>query len=239
MDSKTLEEKRKKLLGWEWYELLKKEFHREYMKFISIYLYNRKKAGAQMCPENKELIFNAYRLCPATEVKIAIMGQDPYYTPGTMHGLAFSTKQEYTPKSLQNIFKEIYNDIKPQIPFKDFFPSNDLTCWAQQGVFLLNAVLTGEIGGSKAHKKIGWQNFTAKTIEILDKKKSPVVFMLWGNDARTLKKYITSSHHLILEAAHPSPLSAHKGFMGCRHFSMANKLIKEHYGVEIDFSTRP
>ncbi len=168
-------------------------------------------------------LFRAFNETPFDAVKIVILGQDPYHGDGQAHGLCFSVPQGVeAPPSLQNIFKEIASDIGRARS------NTDLTDWAQQGVFLLNAILTVLRKQPASHRDIGWEDFTDFVIKTLSDKREHIVFMLWGNFARSKKHLIDTKKHLVLEAPHPSPLSAHRGFFGCKHFSKANKYLLKH-----------
>src|SRR6188768_338387 len=169
------------------------------------------------------LIFNAFDKTPFNKVKVVLLGQDPYHGPGQAHGLCFSVQDGVPPPpSLQNMYKELNNDIGMPIP-----KTGNLTKWATQGVFLLNASLTVRAGEPMSHSKIGWAEFTDAVIKTISSEKKHVVFLLWGKFAQEKRVLIDESKHLILKAAHPSPLSAHAGFFGCKHFSKANEwLIK-------------
>jgi uracil-DNA glycosylase len=173
-------------------------------------------------PPGKE-IFNAFNHCPMRAVKVVILGQDPYHGPGQAHGLSFSVKQGIRfPPSLLNIFKEIKSDIGLDMP-----PNGDLTRWANQGVFLLNATLTVRAYQAGSHQNQGWETFTDEVIKAISFQRENVVFMLWGAYAQKKAELIDTEKHLILKAPHPSPLSAHRGFLGCRHFSKANEYLIE------------
>jgi len=218
----------------DWQELLREEFNKEYYINIQNFL---KRQTAEIYPK-EENIFKVYDLCSLSNIKVLIIGQDPYHTVETAHGLAFSTLQNKRPPSLQNIFTEIYSDLKIKKPFDEYFTTNNLIYWVKQGVFLLNTSLTVENGKAGSHSRIGWQFFTKRTIELINEKEEPIVVMLWGNHAKQFRDIFIDSKHLILEAAHPSPFSAYNGFMGCRHFSKCNNFLKENYGKRIDWSTR-
>ena len=225
-----IQAKRYRLLGG-WYKLLNEEFDKDYMKKISAFIKQYKAYHSLLCP-NIPNIFRAFRTTSYDAVKVVILGQDPYHTKGTADGLAFSTPQEKTPASLRNIFKEIersYPDMN--------FTSNSLESWANQGVMLLNTVLTTEVGQSEKHKDIGWQTFTDKVIKLLNNKEQPIVFMLWGRKAQAYKKLITNDNHLVLETSHPSPFSVERGFKGCNHFKETKDFINKQYNPQIDFST--
>lgn len=171
-------------------------------------------------PEGKN-IFNAFWHCPIHKVKIVILGQDPYHGPGQAHGLSFSVKPGIPfPPSLLNIFKEIKSDLGKDLP-----SNGDLTRWADQGVFLLNATLTVKAHHAGSHQKKGWEEFTDEVIKTISRERENVVFMLWGSFAQKKSELIDSSKHHILKAPHPSPLSAHRGFLGCRHFSKSNEYL--------------
>lgn len=227
--TQNLISKRKKLLG-SWYEYLKDEFEKEYMKQLSRFLAVKYKVS-NIYP-HKENIFKAFKECTYNNTKVVIIGQDPYHTPETAHGLVFSSKQDKTPPSLANVFKEINSELGIHT-----FNHNNLTKWANQGILLLNVALTVEEGKPKSHMKtssssgIGWEIFTDKVIEVLNNHDNKIIFLLWGNFAKSYKSKIDKDKHIILEAAHPSPFSAHKGFFGCGHF----KIIKNKY-PEIDFN---
>jgi uracil-DNA glycosylase len=171
----------------------------------------------------KQLVFSAFSTNLA-DVKVVILGQDPYHTPGMAEGLAFSVPAgQKIPPSLVNIYKEIDSDIGQHQN-----PNGSLRNWQEQGVLLLNTVLTVEAHQPKSHSKKGWEIFTTEVIKYLNGREKPLVFMLWGRDARNKKALIDGKRHLILEAPHPSPLSAHAGFFGCRHFSRCNQFLEEH-----------
>ena len=199
--------------------MLREEFDKEYFARIAAFLHKEKRDGKTIYPPGP-LIFNAFRLTPFDEVKVVILGQDPYHGPGQAHGLSFSVPDGIAmPPSLQNIYKEIAADLGTPAP-----ASGNLERWARQGVFLLNSVLTVRAGAPTSHSSIGWQTFTDAVIKTISDRKECIVFMLWGNYARSKKPLIDSSKHLILEAAHPSPL-ARGAFFGCRHFSKANNFL--------------
>ncbi len=202
-----------------WKAVLREEFDKEYFARIAAFLHQEKRDGKTIYPPGP-LIFNAFQLTPFDKVKVVILGQDPYHGPGQAHGLSFSVQDGVTlPPSLQNIYKEIAADTGCIPP-----PSGNLERWARQGVFLLNSVLTVRAGAPTSHSSIGWQTFTDAVIKTISDRKECIVFMLWGNYARSKKPLIDSSKHLILEAAHPSPL-ARGAFFGCRHFSKANNFL--------------
>jgi uracil-DNA glycosylase len=203
-----------------WQALLKEEFNKPYFKQLVLHLKTEKEQKKIIYPSGK-LIFNAFDSTPFQQVKVVILGQDPYHGPGQAHGLSFSVpKGTALPPSLVNIFKELQTDVGMAMP-----TSGDLTAWAGQGVFLLNASLTVRQGEPMSHAQIGWATFTDSVIKLLSEKRQQLVFMLWGKFAKEKKGLIDSHKHLILTAAHPSPLSAHQGFLGCKHFSAANQYL--------------
>ena len=178
-------------------------------------------------------IFNAFAFTPLKDVKVVILGQDPYHNPDQAHGLSFSVRKGVAPPpSLVNIFKEIKDDVGIDNTGKH----GELTNWAKHGVLLLNTVLTVRAGQANSHKGKGWEQFTDDVIRLLDQREEPVVFLLWGNNAKAKKALIQHPQHLVLTAAHPSPLSAYHGFFGCKHFSKANAFLREHGLPEIDWS---
>lgn len=213
-----------------WEAALQNEFRQPYYRD----LYNTVKKEYQtrvVYPPASDL-FNAFHLTPLEKVKVVILGQDPYHEPGQAHGLCFSVKPGVEiPPSLVNIYQELHDDCGIDIP-----KTGCLESWAKQGVLLLNTVLTVRAHAAFSHANIGWQTFTDHVIGIVDEKAEPVVFMLWGRPAQEKKKLLHNPRHLILEAPHPSPLSAYRGFFGCRHFSKANEYLVKN-GVEpIDWS---
>ncbi len=202
-----------------WKKVLQPEFDKEYFAQTASFLKQEKREGVRIYPPGS-LIFNAFRLTPFDRVKVVILGQDPYHGHGQAHGLSFSVPDGIAmPPSLQNIYKEIESDLGTPIQ-----RTGNLEKWAVQGVFLLNSVLTVRAGQPTSHSNIGWQSFTDAVIRTISEQKEHVVFMLWGNYARSKRDLIDSSKHLILEAAHPSPL-ARGAFFGCRHFSKANAYL--------------
>jgi uracil-DNA glycosylase len=222
-----------KLLGEEWYEILKDEFDKEYMLKLSNFLVKRR-LDTVVYPE-PDNVFNAYRMSPLSQTKVVILGQDPYINPNQAMGLSFSIpdSNHTLPPSLGNIRREIEQNLYNGL-LVDFNP--DLTRWTKQGVFLLNTILTVDKGKSLSHKGLGWEQFTLETILKLNESKHPIIFLLWGNNAKAYGKYITNSNHTILEAGHPSPLSANKGlWFGCNHFSKVNKILKDRGEDEIEW----
>lgn len=209
-----------------WKAVLADEFHQDYMQRIRSFLLHEKRAGKVIYPPG-ELIFNALNSTPFDQVKAVILGQDPYHGPGQAHGLCFSVQAGVEPPpSLQNIFKELGSDLGIPRP-----SHGDLSSWAKQGVLLLNAVLTVERGKPASHQGKGWEHFTDRIVEILNTQRNGLVFMLWGSYAQRKGQIIDKERHLVLQSAHPSPLSAHRGFFGNRHFSKANTYL-ESRGVE-------
>lgn len=205
----------------EWDNLLKDEFDKEYYQTLRSFLINEYKTR-RVFPRMHD-IFNALKLTCYNDVKTVILGQDPYHGEGQAHGLCFSVPPDIPkPPSLVNIFKELNADLDIPIP-----SHGCLTGWAKDGVLLLNTVLTVRQGEPNSHKSKGWEVFTDKVIQLLCRRETPMVFLLWGANARAKKKLLENSPHLILEAPHPSPLSAFQGFFGCRHFSKTNEFLKE------------
>ncbi len=205
-----------------WKAVLENEFEQPYFQAIAAFLRREKEAGKVIYPPGP-LIFNAFDSTPFAQVKVIILGQDPYHNPGEAMGLSFSVPRGVaTPPSLKNIYKELNADVGAPIP-----PHGDLSSWAKQGVFLLNAMLTVEHKQAQSHQHIGWQNFTDAVIRKLSEQREHLVFMLWGNFARKKAALIDASRHLILEAAHPSPLAG-GAFFGCKHFSKANAYLEGH-----------
>lgn len=202
-----------------WESALEKVFQQDYFKELASFVKDEYSNG-KVFPPGKE-IFNAFWHCPINKVKVVILGQDPYHGPGQAHGLSFSVKPGIPfPPSLLNIFKEIKSDLGKDMP-----PNGDLTRWADQGVFLLNATLTVKETLAGSHQNKGWEQFTDEVIRKINESQPHVVFMLWGAYAQKKAVLIDESKHLILKAPHPSPLSAHRGFLGCKHFSQANSYL--------------
>ena len=203
-----------------WKEVLKGEFSKPYFQQIPLHLKTEKSQGKTIYPPGS-LIFNAFNTTPFDKVKVVILGQDPYHGAGQAHGLCFSVQKGVpSPPSLVNIFKELQDDIGVEIP-----NHGNLTHWAQQGVFLLNASLTVRAGEPMSHSKIGWAEFTDTVIKKISELKKNVVFLLWGKFAQEKRVLIDESKHCILRSVHPSPLSAHAGFFGCKHFSKTNAYL--------------
>ncbi len=206
-------------IGNEWDALLGEEFQKEYYLKLRAFLAREYKTR-RIFPDMYD-IFNALKYTSYSDVKAVILGQDPYHGEGQAHGLCFSVKKGVEPPpSLKNMFKELNEDIGMKTPHH-----GELTKWAKQGVLLLNTVLTVRSGEANSHKGMGWEIFTDKVIETLNNREKPIVFILWGANARRKKELITNPQHKILETAHPSPLSAYNGFFGCRHFSKTNEFL--------------
>ena len=206
-----------------WKTRLAGEFDLPYMQALRQFLLQRKRQGAEIFPPGEE-IFNALDSTPFDQVKVVVLGQDPYHGPGQAHGLCFSVQNGVAiPPSLVNIYKEITEDIGSQPP-----ANGNLQHWAEQGVLLLNAVLTVERGQAAAHQGKGWEQFTDRIVSELNGNREGLVFMLWGSYAMKKGAHIDRGRHLVLTAPHPSPLSAHRGFFGCRHFSKANAWLQQH-----------
>lgn len=202
-----------------WFEVLKTEFESPYFANIKSFLIEEKRQYIVYPPAKQ--IFNAFNLTPFDDVKVVILGQDPYHNIGQAHGLAFSVPDGIQkPPSLQNIFKELKNDLGIEIP-----STGNLEKWAKEGVLLLNASLTVRANMAASHAKIGWQLFTDAAIKALSDKKNNLVFILWGNYAIAKERLIDERKHLILKSVHPSPLSASRGFFGCHHFSKTNEYL--------------
>lgn len=201
-----------------WDEILASEFKKDY--YLKLREFLKAEYSSHIVYPNMNNIFNALKAASYEDVRVVILGQDPYHEPGQAHGLCFSV-QEGTelPPSLKNIYKELYTDLGVK---RETGCLND---WAEQGVLLLNAVLTVRKGEAFSHAKKGWETFTDRVIELLNERKEPIVFLLWGNPARAKKALITSPWHYVLEAAHPSPLSASRGYFGCKHFSKTNEIL--------------
>jgi len=213
-----------------WLQVLEQEFRAPYFAQLKSFLVEEKKNNLVFPPGS--LIFNAFNLTPFPKVKVVLMGQDPYHNPGQAHGLCFSVPRGVAqPKSLINIFKELHDDIGGQVP-----RSGNLEKWATQGVLLLNATLTVRAHQPGSHQDQGWETFTDAVIREISARKENIVFILWGAYAAKKIPLIDAKRHHILQAAHPSPFSAHKGFYGCRHFSKTNQLLREAGLPEIDWT---
>lgn len=206
-------------LGNSWDEILKDEFEKEYYQRIRKFLIHEY-SNYRIFPDMHD-IFNALKMADYNDIKVVIIGQDPYHEEGQAHGLSFSVQKGIQiPPSLVNIYKELNNDLGCYIPNNGF-----LEKWARQGVLLLNNVLTVRKGQANSHKTCGWETFTDRIIIELNKREKPIVFMFWGANAKKKEALVTNKNHCILKAAHPSPLSAYNGFFGCKHFSKANEFL--------------
>lgn len=214
-----------------WKEVLKDEFNKPYFQQIPLHLKTEKSQGKTIYPPGS-LIFNAFNTTPFDKVKVVVLGQDPYHGPGQAHGLCFSVQYGVPPPpSLVNIFKELNDDIGVSIP-----NHGNLTKWAEQGVFLLNASLSVRAGEPMSHSKIGWSEFTDTVIQKIADLKKNLVFLLWGKFAQEKRRFVDEERHLVLRSVHPSPLSAHAGFFGCKHFSKTNQYLVSKGIDPIDWS---
>ena len=213
-----------------WKQLLNSEFNKNYFKELILFV--KGEYSSSICYPKGSKIFSAFNNCPISELKVVIIGQDPYHGPNQAHGLAFSVQENVSiPPSLKNIFKEISEDLKTEKRL-----SGDLSDWANQGVLLLNTCLTVFPGRPGSHSNLGWQEFTDSVIRAVDAK-DRIVFILWGSYARKKKELLCNNKNLILEASHPSPLSAHRGFFGCKHFSKTNQFLNKHKIKDIDWTS--
>lgn len=218
----------------EWQAVLAGEFTQQYMLQLKAFLQQRKAQHTVIYPHSTNW-FHALEATPLSQVKVVILGQDPYHQPGQAHGLCFSVKPGVAiPPSLLNIYKELKNDLGISPPQHGYLES-----WAKQGVLLLNAVLTVEHGKANAHQGKGWEQFTDKIVSLVNQQLDNVVFMLWGSYAQKKGAAIDTQRHLVLKAPHPSPLSAHRGFLGCGHFSQANQYLSAHGKSAIDWQLPP
>ena len=217
-----------------WKDRIGDYLQREDMAALSAFLRQRKAQGVRIYPPGPE-IFAAFDATPFEQVKVVVLGQDPYHGAGQAHGLCFSVRPGVpVPPSLENIFKEIHADLG--------LPRPDHGCllpWARQGVLLLNAVLTVEDGRAGAHQGKGWEGFTDHVVDVLNSEREGLVFLLWGSYAQAKGKMIDTRRHRVLKAPHPSPLSAHRGFLGCRHFSATNEYLARNGKIPIDWSLPP
>lgn len=212
-----------------WHHALKQEFDKQYFIEIKKFLLEEKKSHLVYPPG--PLIFNAFTHTPIDKIKVVILGQDPYHGEGQAHGLSFSVPPGVKPPpSLVNIFKELNQDLGLPISI-----NGNLTSWAQQGVFLLNAILTVRANTPASHQKIGWEQFTDAVIQKISETQQGVVFLLWGRFAQTKEALIDTTKHFVLKAAHPSPFSAYHGFIGCKHFSKTNEILKQQGKEPIDW----
>ena len=213
-----------------WLRVLEDQFELPYMQSLERFLSERKQAGIVIYPDTKQW-FTAFNSTAFEQVKVVILGQDPYHGPGQAHGLCFSVLPGVpVPPSLKNIFKELHSDLGLAIPGHGY-----LQHWADQGVLLLNATLTVEQGAAGAHQDKGWESFTDRAIALLNEQREGLVFMLWGSYAQKKGQWIDEPRHRVLKAPHPSPLSAYRGFLGCQHFSQANAYLRERGESIIDW----
>lgn len=207
-------------IGNEWDKLLEEEFKKEY--YLTLRQQLKQEYQTHTVYPAMENLFNALKYTSYSDVKVVILGQDPYPGPGQAHGLSFSVLPGVaTPRSLANIYRELNTDVGCFIPDNGY-----LVPWTQQGVMLLNAVLSVRQGEPNSHKGLGWEQFTNRVIQLLNEREKPVLFLLWGRNAKEKLPLITNPHHFVLQAAHPSPMSADRGFFGCRHFSKANEIMR-------------
>lgn len=216
-------------IGNKWDEILKDEFEKDYYKKIREFL--KSEYSKYVVYPKMENIFSALKLCDYEDIKVVIIGQDPYHEEGQAHGLSFSVQPGIAiPPSLLNMYKELQSDLGCYIPNNGF-----LEKWAKQGVLLLNNVLTVRAHQANSHKDCGWENFTDRIVIELNKRDTPVIFLMWGSCAKNKEKLITNPIHKILKAPHPSPLSAYRGFFGCKHFSSVNNILMENGELPIDW----
>ena len=215
----------------DWFNLLQNEFHSDYFNELESFLCSERSQGKIIYPQ-KHLIFNAFDKTSVNNLKVIILGQDPYHGPDQAHGLCFSVNHNVKlPPSLKNIFKELQSDVGITAPV-----SGNLEKWASQGVLLLNSILTVREGEPGSHQNRGWEQFTDAIIRLLSMEKEGLIFLLWGRYAQAKEHLIDSQKHFILKAAHPSPFSAYQGFYGCRHFSKTNEILKSTGREPIDWS---
>lgn len=213
-----------------WRDILRDEKEKPYFPELLDFVEQERRRGKTIYPKNSE-VFNALAYTPFSEVEVVILGQDPYHGPNQAHGLCFSVRPHVPPPpSLLNIFLELRNDVGIPKP-----PHGCLEYWARQGVLLLNSVLTVEANKPGSHAGKGWERFTDRIIQELNQRRSSLVFLLWGAYAQKKASFVDRNRHLVLEAPHPSPLSAHRGFLGCRHFSQTNKYLASHGKKSIDW----
>lgn len=217
-----------------WLDVLEAEFDQPYMDNLKVFLQQEKEQGKRIYPKGDE-IFNAMNATTFNDVKVVIIGQDPYHGEGQAHGLSFSVRKDVAiPPSLKNIYKELEASLNIKMP-----KHGELTGWARQGVLLLNATLTVEAAKAGSHQKKGWEKFTDAVIRAISEKNKHVVFILWGAYAQKKGVIIDRSRHLLLEGPHPSPLSAHRGFLGCGHFKQANEYLVQHGKTPVDWAYLP
>lgn len=220
------------ILRNDWAPLLEREFKKEY--YLRLRAFLKKEYMERTIYPDMYDIFNALHYTSYENTKVVILGQDPYHGPNQAHGLSFSVRPEVSiPPSLQNIYKELYDDLGCPVP-----NHGCLTDWTKQGVLLLNAVLTVRAGMANSHRGMGWEIFTNEVIRRVNEKEEPVVFILWGRNAQEKEAFITAPHHYIIKSPHPSPFAAHRGFFGSRPFSRANQFLIEAGREEIDWCIR-
>lgn len=213
-----------------WKKALKSEFEKDYFIKLTDFIRGEYQSGKKIFPAAKN-IFNAFNLCPLDQVKVVIIGQDPYHEPNQAHGLCFSVQQGIAlPPSLQNIYKEIEADLG-----RKSFTQGDLTKWGEQGVLLLNATLTVEAHQAASHAGKGWEKFTDSVIHTLASERKNIVYLLWGSYAQKKADFVNPTENLVLKSVHPSPLAAHRGFFGNHHFSKANEYLKAHGLSQIEW----
>ncbi|MDF3054370.1 MAG: ung [Gammaproteobacteria bacterium] len=213
-----------------WQTVIGEEKKQPYFQKVLAFVKEEQAKGKKIYPPSAD-IFNAFKYTPFEDLKVVILGQDPYHGEGQAHGLCFSVRPGITPPpSLKNIFLELHNDLGVPMP-----SHGNLEKWAKQGVLLLNTVLTVEAGKPQSHANQGWETFTDHVISVINKEKEGVIFLLWGSPAQRKGSIIDAKRHYILKAPHPSPLSAHRGFLGCKHFSKTNALLREMGKKEIDW----
>lgn len=217
-------------LDQNWLDVIGSEFQKPHMTGLKDFLVSEQQSGITVYPKGDD-IFNALNTTPFEKIRVVIIGQDPYHGEGQAHGLSFSVRKGVRlPPSLKNIYKELEDEYGKKMPL-----TGDLTGWARQGVLLLNATLTVRAGSAGSHQKKGWEEFTDAIIRQVNDKRNHVVFMLWGSYAQKKGAFIDRTKHLVLESVHPSPLSAHRGFLGCGHFKRANDYLKANGLPEIDW----
>lgn len=213
----------------DWLEPLSPEFKKEYYK--NLFEKIKEDYAKHIVYPEADNIFNAFHYTPLRNVKVVIIGQDPYHEPNQAHGLSFSVKPGVDiPPSLVNIYKELHDDVGTYIPNNGY-----LVKWAEEGVLLLNTILTVRAHAAMSHSKIGWEEFTNAAIEVLNKQDRPIVFLLWGKPAQAKENMLNNKNHLVLKAPHPSPLSSYRGFFGCKHFSKTNEFLISHGEKPIDW----
>ena len=215
-----------------WGEYFLLEFQKPYVEKLELFLSKEASGGHEVYPQKNNL-FSAFNLCPFEKLKVVIVGQDPYHGAGQAHGLAFSVPDGVVPPpSLKNIYKELHDDLHFKIP-----QSGNLSSWAQQGVLLLNTILTVGAGKPASHQSQGWETFTDAMLKNIADEKRGIVFLLWGKSAQEKASSINASKHFILKAAHPSPFSAYRGFFGCKHFSRTNQILEKKGIAPIDWNS--